>query len=208
MFPSSQYFSPFTAEQTETRDAVHGTVASSRASPHSLAAMATTVVLFVLHNREPVQPWPRSQSVTSSSTTTGLVSGHVSAPLPARFSPPSLPLPRIPPATIIARTRTRRLLARTTYRQNNHLPWWPRPFRRLLHSPSFVSVRCSWFYVRGPRNKIHLRISILRCLRHRSCLWLLNANQCLHTDEIPRYNIICLKKAHLKRRFLYMKWTV
>lgn len=77
---SRNKYSSFTAEQTETRDAVG--VHEDHAVPvHAWpCGHGNVVVLFVLHNREPMQPWPRSQSVTSSSTTAGLASGHVRAP--------------------------------------------------------------------------------------------------------------------------------
>lgn len=89
------------------------------------------VVLFVLHNREPMQPWPRSQSVNSSSTTAGLASGHVRAPY-------HRVLPSNPTIDVIPEPDA-------SHRQNNHLPtttptFLPAPARSFLCNVSEPSL--------------------------------------------------------------------
>jgi len=77
----------------------------------------SAVVLFVLHNREPVQPWPRSQSVTSSSNH-GRFCRSTFVPLTPRarralLFPSAVPSPQGPEPDASSRT---------SHRQNNHLP--------------------------------------------------------------------------------------
>jgi len=73
-------------------------MAAAASSPCIARSHGNVVVLFVLHNREPVQPWPRSQSVTP-----GQSRQHIRAP---RITEHSLP-PRSAPLSTTVVTSSR-----------------------------------------------------------------------------------------------------
>lgn len=132
------------------------------------------VVLFVLHNREPMQPWPRSQSVTSSSKSNHGRSciGARSCPLPSRSS-------ILHHHQYLHRPLPQRSEPDASHRQNNHLPtttptFLPTPARSsFLYGVSIHLLRNSKIY---PKN-FHFAMlmsslpSNIRITNQRIALW-------------------------------------